>query len=305
MSIAKILPSLSDGINNALSQLSSDVLLRINELRIRRSLPLIIVFGNKSYFISKSGKLVNHYFNGVYCVDSDEFDLIFKRLCNYSVHCETDNLKNGFITADGGCRVGVCSTAVTNDGIVNSVKDISSLNIRIANEINDCSKPVLNILYANAFPSIIVAAPPSGGKTTFLRDFARQLSSGFNSRYRKVAVIDERNEFAFKSSVDIEADIGLNTDVITGFSKEKGIEIAVRSLSPEMIVCDEITSLSEVEKIKDGFLSGVSFAVSVHASNKDELLKKDIVKSLIATSEFDYIVLLKDYTYSFEILEVE
>jgi stage III sporulation protein AA len=305
MSISQILTSLSDGISFALSQLSAENLMQINEIRLRREMPLIIVLGRKSYFITQSGKLINHYTEKAYITHNDEFDLIFKRLCNYSIHCEIDNLKNGFITADGGNRIGVCSTAVTNNGIITSVKDISSLNIRIANEVKNCARPVMNILYSESLPSIIVAAQPSGGKTTFLRDFSRLLSSGFSGCYRKVVIVDERNEIAYKNGSVIIADIGLNTDVITGFSKEKGIEIAVRTLAPEMIICDEITSNAEVEKIADGFLSGVSFAVSVHASDLNELMNKSIVKSLINTGEFRYIVLLKDYTNSFEIMEVE
>ncbi len=304
MGISQILPSLSDGINFALSQLTTEALKQINELRIRRNKPLILVLGSKSLFITATGKLVNHYINTAYVVKNDEFDLIFKKLCNYSVHCEIDNLKNGFITASGGNRVGVCSTAVISDGVISSVKDISSLNIRISREIKDCAKPVLNMLYVNELPSIIVAAPPSGGKTTFLRDFARLLSGGYSNKYRRVSIIDERNEIAYKNGSEILADVGVNTDVITGFSKQKGIELAVRTLSPEIIVCDEISSLSEVERIKDGFQSGVSFAVSVHASSKEELNNKPIVKSLLETGEFKYVVLLKDYTYEFEILEV-
>lgn len=305
MSIYQILPSLSDGVSFVLNQLPTQVLRQINEIRIRREMPVIIVFGKKSLFISRSGKLVNHYTDNAYSVDCDEFDLIFKKLCNYSVHCEIENLKNGFITAEGGNRIGVCSTAVLKDGRINSIKDISSLNIRISNEIKNSAKQILSLIYSENLPSIIVASPPSGGKTTFLRDYARLLSGGYNNSYHKVAIIDERNEIAYKSASKINADIGFNTDVITGFSKEKGINIAVRTLAPEVIICDEITKSSEIEQIRDGFLSGISFAVSVHAADKKDLLNKEILKELVKTGEFKYIVLLKDYTYSFEIIEVD
>ncbi len=304
MGVSQILPSLSDGICLALSQMPSDVLRRLTELRIRRDKPLILVLGSKSYFITKNGKLVNHITSGIYIVENEELELIFKRLCNYSVHCEIDNLKNGFITALGGNRVGVCSTAVVNDGKLTSVKDISSLNIRISKEIKDCAKPIMNMLYINELPSIIVAAPPAGGKTTFLRDFARLISGGYNNSFKKTVIIDERNEIACKSSSGILADVGINTDVITGFSKKKGIEMAIRTLSPEIIICDEISSLDEAEEIIDGFHCGVSFAVSVHAKNREDLLSKRIIKKLVSEGEFDYIVLLNDYTNDFEILDV-
>ncbi len=298
------MPSLSDGINNSISALPKEMIKKLNEIRIRKNKPLVLVFGNNCYFITQNGKLLNHYSDYAYKVSNEEFDIIFRRLSNYSVHSAIDNLTKGFITADGGNRVGVTSTAVIRDNDINSVKDITSLNIRISNEIKDCARPVLNLLYVNDFPSIIVASPPSGGKTTFLRDFSRLLSGGFNNRYRKVAIIDERNEIAFKNNGNIDADIGLNTDVLSGFPKDIGIEIAVRTLSPDIIICDEITSSEEVKAMSDGFLSGVKFAVSVHASTKHELLNKKIIRELIEFNEFDYIVLLNDYTNDFQILEV-
>lgn len=304
MALNSIIPCLSDGINNSLALLPAEVLKSITELRIRKNLPLVTVFGNRVCFITPQGKLMNHISEYAYTVSEDEFDLIFRRLCNYSVHCEIDNMINGFITVSGGNRVGVCSSAVTNGGRVTAVKNPTSLNIRIAKEIKNCAKSVLNTIYVNKLPSIIVAAPPGGGKTTFLRDFARLLSSGFNNKYRKVCIVDERNEIACCDSEGGFADIGFNTDVICGFPKAIGIENAVRSLSPEMIVCDEISSEKEIEVMQSGFLSGSAFAVSVHAGSMRQLMNKRIVQDLIDTGEFEYIVFLKNYTDELEITQV-
>lgn len=304
LGLNSIFPSLSEGIVNALSALPSEILKQISEIRIRRNLPVVLVFGKNFLFITEKGKLLNYFSKQCYIADSEEFDLIFRRLSNYSVHSVIDNLKKGFIMADGGNRIGVASTAVIKDGEITAVKEINSLNIRISNEIKDCSRQILNMLYINSFPSIIVASSPAGGKTTFLRDFARLLAGGFNNRYRKVAIIDERNEIAFKDEDGINAEIGLNTDVLTGFPKSAGIEMAIRTLSPEIIVCDEISTAEEAEAIADGFHSGVKFAVSVHASSKKEIIEKKIIKTLLDKNEFDYIVLLNDYTNDFEIMEV-
>lgn len=304
MSLKSIIPSLSDGIAGSISALPNEVLKQLNEIRIRRNQPLILVFGKNCLFITRKGKLLNHFSELAYSVDDEEFELVFRRLSNYSVHSVMDNLTKGFITAEGGNRIGVTSTSVIKEKEVASVKDISSLNLRIANEIKDCSRQILNMLYVNGFPSIIVASPPAGGKTTFLRDFSRLLSSGFNNRYRKVVVIDERNEIAYKGAAGINADIGLNTDVLTGFPKSVGIEMAIRTLSPDIIVCDEISTSAEVAAMADGFNSGVKFAVSVHAANKKDLLEKAIIRELILRNEFEYIVMLNDYTNDFEITEV-
>lgn len=304
MSLKTVIPCLSDGINAALSQLGSTALDSVTELRLRRRLPLMLCLGRDVFFITAKGKLLNHFSEYSYVPDDDEFELIFRRLCNYSVHCEIDNLINGYMTVRGGNRVGVCSAAVKTNGSVTAVKEITSLNIRISKEIKGCAAPVLGMLYVSSLPSIIVASPPGGGKTTFLRDMARSLSGGFSNRYIKTAVIDERNEFACKDDGVITADLGFNTDVLTGFSKAAGIDMAVRTLSPQLVICDEVSSPAEVEAMKTGFLSGCSFAVSVHASSKDSLMNKDIVRRLIATREFSYVVLLKNYTDEFEIMEV-
>lgn len=270
---------------------------KITELRIRKDKPLVIMIDQNSYFLSDTGKLINHYTPNCICIMQDDFEDIFSRVSSYSVHSHIDSLINGYITMEDGNRAGIASSAVIKNGVISSVKDVSSLNIRIAKSIPDCARGVLNSLYVTSFPSIIIASPPSGGKTTFLRDFSRLLSSGFAGNYRKITIIDERCEFG-------PFDLGVNTDVLSAFPKPKGIEIAVRTLSPEMIICDEIANEEEVEKISAGFSSGVSFAVSVHVKSPEDLLKKSIVKKLIATGEFDYIVLLEDYSREFSIFDL-
>lgn len=304
MSIETVFPYLSDGINNVLLSLPKEILNKLTELRIRRNKALILIFSDKSLFITDNGKLMNHNTQYTYKVADDEFDLIFKRLSNFSVQTHIDDLINGFITIDGGNRVGIASTAVFNDGHISSIKNVSSLNIRIAKEVKDCARQIMNVLYINGLPSIIVASPPAGGKTTFLRDFSRLLSSGYNNHYRKVAIVDERCEIAFKSDGRIISDVGCNTDVLSAFPKVKGIEIAVRTLSPDFIICDEISDVSEAKAVRQGFLSGVKFAVSVHASDRQEIMDKPVIRNLISLGEFDFVVLLNDYTNDFEIMEV-
>ncbi len=304
MGLKSVIPSLSDGIAGSICALPPEILKQLNEIRIRKNMPLILVFGKNCLFITKKGKLLNHVSDTAYIVGDEEFDLVFRRLSNYSVHSFIDNLTKGFITGEDGSRIGVCSTAVIKEGSVSSVKEITSLNIRVSNEVKDCARPILNMLYINNFPSIIVASPPAGGKTTFLRDMARLLSGGFNNKYRKVVIIDERNELACKGSNGLSADVGINTDVLTGFPKSVGIEAALRTLSPDIIICDEITKTEEAAAISEGFNSGVKFAVSVHAASKSDLLRKNAVRELISRNEFDYAVMLNDYTNDFEITEV-
>lgn len=270
----------------------------ITELRLRRNKPIIVYLKADAYFISIGGRLVSSFSSNTILIDDESFDFITDRLCNRSYHTNMHTMIDGYITTKNGSRVGISSTAVYKDNAISSVRDINSINIRIAKEYKDCSRKILNLLYAENTPSIIVAGAVLSGKTTFLRDFSRLLSSGFAGRYRKVSIVDERCEIANGF------DVGINTDILTGYEKAKGIEIATRTLSPDIIVCDEIGNINELDAIKYGFSTGVSFAVSVHMKSEKELLRNFIVNELVATGEFDYIVLLKSFTDEFEIIDL-
>ncbi len=270
----------------------------ITEIRLRRNKPLIVYLKNVPYFISIGGQLVNNFSENTVKIDDECFDFITDRLCNRSYHTNMHTMIDGYITAKNGSRVGIGASAVYKENTVTSVKDINSLNIRIAREYKGCARKILNILYTSATPSIIVAGPVLSGKTTFLRDFSRIVSSGFAGSYRKVSIVDERRE------ISSGFDVGINTDVLVGFEKAKGIEIATRTLSPDIIVCDEIGNPDELNAIEHGFSSGISFAVSVHMKNEKQIFTNKIIAGLIATREFDYIILLKEFTDEFEIIDL-
>ena len=285
--IADVFSNISGGVPNS-----------INEIRIRRNKPIIIYVKNVLYFITINSRLVSSINSQCVLVNDDDFDFISDRLCNHSYHTNMEGMINGYITAKNGSRVGIGASAVKKDGKVTCVKDISSLCIRIAHEHKNCSRKILNSIYIDKFPSIIVAGPPGSGKTTFLRDMAFLLSNGFNGKYRRVALVDERRELTSGFIT------GVNTDSLIGFDKAKGIEMAARTLSPEIIMCDEIGNHTELEAIKYSFSTGCRFAVSVHMQNAAQMFTNKIVQELIKTNEFNYMVLLKSYTDEYEIIDI-
>lgn len=301
--ITEIIDLMPAEIGSVLTNTDGAVLNRINEIRIRRGMPVVFVIKNSSYFVDKHGDLYDYCDEGCYTVSSADFDEIFMKLCDYSIYNNLDSLKKGYLTLFNGARVGVASTAVIDSGNITSVKNVCALNIRIPRQVIGCAKALLDFLYVNSFPSVIVAGKPNSGKTTLLRDMARMLSDGFNNHYRKVAVIDERNELAAKREEFISMDLGANTDVLTYFPKASGIEIATRTLSPEIIICDEISRYEEVESILYAFSSGISFALSVHIGSREDLYSKPIIRTLLETGEFSYIALLDNYTYIPEVIE--
>ncbi len=271
---------------------------KINEIRIRKSKPLIIYIIDKAYFINPDGSLSVKARENSLTVSQDDFEEICNKLCSNSYHTNMSTLVKGYVTAKNGSRVGVASTAVFKDNALYSVKDIASLCIRISHEYYNCAMPVIDLICTAGVPSIIVAGKPCSGKTTFLRDYSRLLSNGVTGEYKKVSIVDERKEIA------AEFDVGVNTDVLSGFPKAQGIEMAVRTLAPDIIVCDELGSVTELDAVINGFSSGVSFAVSVHIKDEKQIFSNEILLKLIETNQFDYILLLKRYTDEFEIIDL-
>ncbi|MBO5859493.1 MAG: stage III sporulation protein AA, partial [Clostridia bacterium] len=187
---------------------------------------------------------------------------------------------------------GIGGTAVTENGRITSVRDINCINLRIAREICGAADEIYSRCFLNGLSGLIVAGPPSSGKTTVLRDLARQLSGGERGVFAKVFVCDERGEIGAVHNGKVQNDLGLNCDVLTSYPKSEGILIGLRSFSPDIIICDEIATEEEVSAIESGLCSGVHFVLSVHAMSKKDLSSKPIVQRLLETGSFDNVVLL-------------
>ncbi|MDD6276610.1 MAG: AAA family ATPase [Clostridia bacterium] len=234
------------------------------EIRLRADMPVSLVFADGKRFITESGRLTLFDSQGLIKISKQEIEEIFRRMCAYSVHSFMDSLTNGFITLDGGSRVGVYGTAVTKDSEITSVRNICGMNIRVSGNFTGIAEPLWESLYKNGAVNTLICGPPSSGKTTLLRDIARLLS---DKGRLKVAAVDERRELC-------GGYLGANTDVLESYPKAKGVEIAVRTLSPEVIICDEIGSVSEIESVTQGMNSGVRFIMSMHCRDSTELVKK-------------------------------
>ncbi len=264
---------------------------RIREIRIRSRRPLTVITDKGAEFLTQSGRLTQIYSDLTVKTDENEVAEIFRRLCGYSVHSFADAINRGYITINGGHRAGIAGTAVTENGRVTAVRDICAVNLRIAREIKGAADDVMKMLFSEGLCSVIIAGPPSSGKTTVLRDLARRLSSSEGS-YRKTFICDERGEIGASFSGIEQNDIGLNSDLITSYPKAEGIMIGLRSFSPDIIICDEVSTYEEATAVISGVNSGVSFALSIHARNEKELKSRAVLKMLLETGEFQKIVLL-------------
>ena len=187
----------------------------------------------------------------------------------------------------GGHRAGICGTAICEGDKVINIRDISSINIRIAREHKECSRAVIDTLNPD-FGGVLICGAPCTGKTTLLRDMARILSTEYGKR---ISLIDERGELAGTSSGILQNDIGL-CDVFDLYDKPSGIIQAIRSMSPDIIVCDEIGTQRDIEAVEYSVNSGVSFISTLHCSSVDELRRKDNVRKLVSCGGFKTLVFL-------------
>ncbi len=287
-----------DGAVSIVSPLLKSKLMSLNcilkndtyEIRLRVGKP-VLLFGKYGYlFLKRNGETSMHQSDDDYICKPEIITETFNRLCSYSVYSHIESIINGYITFQGGHRAGITGTAIINsDGKVTSVTDISSVNIRVARQIKGAADNIFKEIGYN-FASVIIAGPPSSGKTTVLRDCVRQLSD----RMKKVCLIDERQEIACMNGNICQQDVGINTDVLNNFPKAKGIMNAVKTMSPDIIAVDEIGETDEIKGIIKGVNSGVCFIVSVHVADYNELIRRTIIKELTDTGTFEKIILLKN-----------
>lgn len=287
----------------AVNKRIKDILLKLDEkakcecceIRLRSNRPVVFFSKKGSLFLCSDSTLSKTIENSTVICTAQELIDSFSRMCGYSLHTHQTSLNNGFVTLRGGHRAGVAGTAVcSQSGDIVSIRDISSINIRVARQIDGCSKPLAQAFFKNGAQSIIIAGPPSSGKTTVLRDLAKRLSSGLDgNKCYKVALIDEREELAASEGSVCGYDIGLNCDVLNDYPKKKAIMLSVRTLSPEIIICDEIGSDDEVEALRYAVNTGVKFVVTIHAADYEELISRPQIKKLLETYSFNTVVLLK------------
>ena len=255
------------------------------EIRLRADRPLIIFGRNSSGFIYDDSTVSAMVKNGVVVASEEEIRECIEKVCSYSVYAHQNEMAEGFITFGSGIRVGFCGTAVISEGKIKSLRNIDSLNIRIPGEYPECAVPLLDKLYSSGgFNGLIVAGAPCSGKTTLLKSVAYQLSSEYKYGYLKTAVIDERFELG--------SAVGINCDILRCYPKNTGIIHAVRVLSPQIVICDELSDDMEADNVIRCLNSGIKFAVSVHCGSKKDLINRPLTRKLINSDCFDYVVLL-------------
>ncbi len=300
----KAISALPNEIYQVLSKIPKELSSKITAVRIRVDKPIILDAGTSQYFVTKYGEITTMSRCDTLRCDRDSVCDCYLSICEYSIHSHADDIRKGFITINGGHRVGICGSAVMQNDKISTVVDITSLNIRIARQVVGVGDRFLQQVFDTGLCSALIIGEPSSGKTTLLRDVARLLGSGKLSECKSVSVIDQRGEIAAVFSGRIQNDLGIRSDVLDGYPKPQGIEIATRTLSPDVIVCDELGDMQEINSVAGAANCGVKIIASAHAKNIDELLSRDAVKQLIKLGVFDKLVMLEGKENPSEIRQV-
>lgn len=286
----KALNVLPEDIAEILRQLLPNEQAFAQEIRLRINRPLSLVIKGESLFVSRGGRACRELPPDPFLLRREALEECFLRLCSYSVHSHEEELRRGYITTKNGDRAGLCASAVRGKDGTLTYRDISSINLRVSREVIGVSKGMLRLV--DPLKGILIAGMPSSGKTTLLRDAIRTVASGETGRILKVAVADERYELSATCQGIPLYDLGLCSDVICGQNKSEAIEQAVRTLSPDIIACDEIGSEDEIRQLDAGLCCGAAFFATVHSGGLKDLFKSNRIRRLMDTGAFGYIVLL-------------
>lgn len=285
---------LCDQIRFPLDAVNENYIDKIKEIRLKIGAPVCLVMADTKMFLRYDGTLSDLPQGSNLCIVSkNDMDESASRLVNFSIHAFQNEMKKGFITIKGGHRVGICASAIIdNKGEITSIRNISSLNIRIAREVKGAANEIINNVFLERIVSTLIVGEPSSGKTTILRDLASRLSDD-EFGYLRVCIVDERGEIAATSGAIASKKLGIGCDVLDGYPKADGMMLALRSMSPDIIVCDEIGGDDDILAIESIVNSGVKIIATIHSDDFSHLAKRPQFSRLMQTGAFDVAVILK------------
>lgn len=272
-----IFPYLTSELKEALRRLPAGE--AAEEIRLRAGQALLVQAGGREIALA-----------GV-TVSPAGLHQVLMLITEHSLYARDEELKRGYLSLPGGHRAGFAGRAVVEGGAVKLLRDISGINIRVAREVKGAGEKLLPQLFCpkkGTVPHTLLISPPQAGKTTVLRDLARLLSeTGF-----KVGIVDERSELAGCYGGVPQLDVGPRTDVLDGCPKAEGMMMLVRSMSPQVVVTDELGRPEDVCAVEEVINSGATVLASVHGGSVEEAARRPALARLISAGMFERVVVL-------------
>ena len=273
---------------------------RIHEIRLRTGCELLVTMDGEPYTLRELAKTIPVE-KSIISLKLNELQMeeIFYTLCGGSVHSHQNEIAFGYITLPGGCRVGIGGQFLEHpeQGVV--LQKLRSLNLRIARQKNIVLPEMLRDILQKPFTGLLIVGEPDSGKTTLLRAIAHTLIQ----QKKLVTVIDERGEI-FPEQNRLTAQGIEPIDVISGIAKDRAVQMALRTLSPQVILLDELGGMQEVEALEQGLFSGVDFVATLHASSLEEAFRRPQVQALKARGALRVMVLLRGRHFPGQVKEV-
>jgi stage III sporulation protein AA len=312
--LGSILSHFPNSLKTLIGTLPSSVQALLEEIRIREDRPLELIYDGKHRFLSVDGTLAMDP-RKAYLPTRADCGSLLEFLTHHSLYSFEEELRRGYITIQGGHRVGLSGRTVLEDGKVKSIRDVSSFNVRIAREVRGAAQRVLPYLIKEdgRVASTLIVSPPQAGKTTLLRDIIRLLSSGEGTERRKlgqlpaswkIGVVDERSEIAACMHGVPRFDLGPRTDVLDACPKAEGMMMMIRSMSPEVIAVDEIGRVEDAAAIREALHAGIAVIATAHGADLEDVRSRPVLQSMMEGSLFDRYVILsprRDNVSSFQI----
>jgi stage III sporulation protein AA len=275
--VDNILAILPYSIADMIKELPVSKLKKLEEIRLRINRPIELIAGGEAFFLP-------------YCLQEKDAELFLDKLANYSFYTLEEELRKGYITIEGGHRVGLAGKVILEGGRVKAIRNVSSFNIRIAREKIGAAVPLVPHLFKNRWRHSMIIGAPQSGKTTILRDLARIVSSGIPEKKipsLKVGIIDERSEIAGCVRGIPQLHFGPRLDVLDACPKAEGMMMLIRSMSPDVLIVDEIGREEDSQAIMEAVNAGITLIMTTHGHSFADLHKRPILKQIVEEAVFE------------------
>ena len=279
---------------------------QVQEVRLRIQSPLLIICSNQEYYLTTEGKKTGATAENrkrAYEVTRADLKETLEYVSSYSLYAFEEELRQGYLTIQGGHRVGVAGKTIVEGNGIRGMKFISCMNVRLSHQIRGCADLVMPCIYRDGqLENVLIVSPPRCGKTTLLRDLIRQVSDGWraagnreDSRWMQpmtVGVVDERSEIGACFQGVPQNDLGSHTDILDCCPKAQGMMMLIRSMSPQVVAVDEVGSREDLEALEYVMNCGCRVMATVHGTSLADVRTKPVLGKMVEESWFDRYILL-------------